>query len=59
MSSSAGFSQGLVFHKGIESIIYLTISIDQTSLAGKDREILNKKYYREEDKRSLYFREYE
>lgn len=46
---------GLIFHKGIESIICLTISIDQTSLAGKDREILIRKYYRIEDKKITTF----
>lgn len=46
---------GPVFHKGIESIIYLRMSIGQPSLAGKDREILIRMYYRKEDKKIITF----
>ncbi|RMC06448.1 hypothetical protein DUI87_15882 [Hirundo rustica rustica] len=36
--------------QGKKNIIYLTVSTGQTSLAGKDWEILIRKYYRKEDK---------
>lgn len=57
MYSSAGFSCFFCSGTGLpqRGVIYLTMSIGQTSLAGKNRAILIRKYYRKEDKKIITF----